>query len=415
MLRTIAYLSVLFLLIGCALLVCAQQAAPDAGPSMVKFTSTLTNSAGKPLSGIVGVSFSLYAEKVGGTPLWMETQNVRPDKQGLYSVMLGSATAQGLPAEIFAGGGARWLGVQVSGQTEQPRTLLFSLPYGLPASAPAIQSAAHEAPNAGLKVDPDTLPTVHGQGTANIIPVWTAKAKIANSLLSQNSSSVNVAGNLNATGNVGVGTATPATFLDVFSSSAGIHAPMAQFGSKAATDSNSILTYNGSGTTEMFQTGCANCFVPGAQPGDGGMRVNTSKSLFLGDSGNARLRLDSAGNASQPNPAGGMVKAMVIYSGFNDQILACFNSTLTGTAASKPPCGFVSDKTGIGDYIFDFGFQAHTRFFSVTQVAGTTVEFEACTGAFGFTCTHTLSANQVDVTAFRDNSFVDGEFYLIVY
>jgi hypothetical protein len=75
----------------------------------------------------------LYKEQSGGAPLWMETQNIQADKNGHYSVMLGSATSHGLPAEAFAAGEARWLGVQPSGQAEQPRTLLLSVPYALKA------------------------------------------------------------------------------------------------------------------------------------------------------------------------------------------------------------------------------------------------------------------------------------------
>jgi len=63
----------------------------------------------------------------------METQNVHPDKFGHYSVALGSTSSQGLPANVFATGEARWLGVQVHGQDEQPRVLLMSVPYALKA------------------------------------------------------------------------------------------------------------------------------------------------------------------------------------------------------------------------------------------------------------------------------------------
>jgi hypothetical protein len=35
----------------------------------------------KPLTGTVGVTFSLYQESQGGAPLWVETQNVHPIKR----------------------------------------------------------------------------------------------------------------------------------------------------------------------------------------------------------------------------------------------------------------------------------------------------------------------------------------------
>ena len=63
----------------------------------------------------------------------LETQNVSPDRNGHYTAMLGSASSHGLPPEIFTAGEAHWLGVQVSGQAEQPRVLLVSAPYALKA------------------------------------------------------------------------------------------------------------------------------------------------------------------------------------------------------------------------------------------------------------------------------------------
>jgi hypothetical protein len=44
----------------------------------------------------------------------MESQNVQPDSQGRYTVMLGSTSGAGLPTNIFVAGEAHWLGIQVS-------------------------------------------------------------------------------------------------------------------------------------------------------------------------------------------------------------------------------------------------------------------------------------------------------------
>lgn len=130
-------LSVWFLMICFAVSLSAQQAAPVAAnavvPPVIKFSAVLTDTNNKPLAGTVGVTFSLYQEAQGGAPLWVETQNVTPDKTGHYSVILGSASTQGLPGSAFASGEARWLGVQAQGQAEQPRTVLMSVPYALKA------------------------------------------------------------------------------------------------------------------------------------------------------------------------------------------------------------------------------------------------------------------------------------------
>lgn len=224
-----------------------------------------------------------------------------------------------------------------------------------------------------------------------------------------------VTGNVDVIGGIGVGVLAPSTTLDVFVGTAGIHAPIAKFGSSSTTDSNSILTYNGTGTTEVFQSGCANCFMLGAQAGDGGMRVTAGKKMFFGDStGQSRLALDSAGNASQPRTAGGTVKAMIRSAG--GSIFGCFNSTLSGAAATTPPCGFTEDETGAGDDIFNLGFQVNDRFFSVTTwddpLDGIPDTISVCIGGG---CVHTLSANEVEVTARKGGDFYVSAFWLLVY
>src|SRR5580692_1982435 len=132
--RTLGMFLVTLLL--CAELLSQSQQATNANPivpTLVKFSGSLTDINSKPLSGTVGVTFLLYKDEQGGAPLWMETQNVTPDKGGHYTAVLGSTTSQGLPTDLFASGDARWLGVQAQGQSEQPRILLLSVPYALKA------------------------------------------------------------------------------------------------------------------------------------------------------------------------------------------------------------------------------------------------------------------------------------------
>jgi hypothetical protein len=57
-------------------------------PQLINYAGVLTNVNGKPLTGVIGVTFLLYKDQQGGSPRWMETQNVQPDKSGHYSVML---------------------------------------------------------------------------------------------------------------------------------------------------------------------------------------------------------------------------------------------------------------------------------------------------------------------------------------
>jgi hypothetical protein len=230
-----------------------------------------------------------------------------------------------------------------------------------------------------------------------------------------------VIGTITATGSVGVGTASPATNLDVFSSTTGDHAPIARFGSNGADDCNSILTYTGSGITEMF-TAIGGCFVPGAATGDGGMRVQPGSNMLFGDSSTLRAKLDSVGNASQPPTAGGWVKAMMLFSGPSPgQFVYCYNSTLSGAAASTPPCGITQIYNNTGEYVIDFGFQVDNRFFSLTQQdqqSGTSTQI--CTDKtylIWTTCPQDslLTPNRVEVTNYSGSTYYDTVFYLIVY
>src|SRR5271169_5493217 len=113
----------------------AQTSAPTASalPRLVRFGGTAKDLNGSPLTGVVGITFAFYSEKTGGAPLWLETQNATADSSGHYTVLLGSTKIEGLPADLFTTEQARWVGVQGSGQPEQPRVLLVSAPYALKA------------------------------------------------------------------------------------------------------------------------------------------------------------------------------------------------------------------------------------------------------------------------------------------
>jgi len=189
-------------------------------PSLINFSGTLTDLNGKPLTGTVGVTFYLYKDEQGGAPLWLETQNVQPDRTGHYSVMLGSTRSAGLPADIFAAGEARWLSVQPQGQKELPRVMLLSVPYalkagdaqtigGLPPSAfvlaaPVNTPAASSAGSTGAAPPPATIT---GSGTAGFLPDFTGAATIGNSAVFQSGAS--------PTAKIGINTNAPTTTLDI--------------------------------------------------------------------------------------------------------------------------------------------------------------------------------------------------------
>ena len=84
MYRTTLYVGVWLLMICSVVSLSAQQAALAAAnavvPPVVKFSGVLTDINRQPLTGTVGVTFSLYKESQGGAALWVETQNVTLDK-----------------------------------------------------------------------------------------------------------------------------------------------------------------------------------------------------------------------------------------------------------------------------------------------------------------------------------------------
>ena len=107
--------------------------AQAAAPRVLKFSGVLLDASGKPVNGEVEVTFALYKQEGDEEPLWTETQNLTADESGGYVALLGVTQATGIPAEVFRSDEARWLGVQVQGQVQQPRTLLVSVPYALKA------------------------------------------------------------------------------------------------------------------------------------------------------------------------------------------------------------------------------------------------------------------------------------------
>src|SRR5467141_2559266 len=56
----------------------------SSGFRQVKFSGSLTNQLGQPLTGVTGITFAIYKDREGGAPLWIESQNVQLNSQGNY-------------------------------------------------------------------------------------------------------------------------------------------------------------------------------------------------------------------------------------------------------------------------------------------------------------------------------------------
>ncbi|ABF39359.1 hypothetical protein Acid345_0354 [Candidatus Koribacter versatilis Ellin345] len=94
-------------------------------PSMIRFSGQV-----KGASGTVGITFTLHKTQDDNAALWTESQNVRADESGHYTVLLGAAKA--IPIDLFTSGEAQWLAIHITGQPEQ-RVLLVSVPYAVKA------------------------------------------------------------------------------------------------------------------------------------------------------------------------------------------------------------------------------------------------------------------------------------------
>jgi hypothetical protein len=295
------------LLVACGTMVVRAQPASKiatAVPRLVKFSGTLTDGGGKPLTGVVGVTFSLYEGQEGGSPIWMETQNVQAGGNGQYTVLLGYTKNEGLPAEAFAAG-QRWLGVQAQGEAERPRVLMASVPYslkavdaetlgGLPASAFALAGVAgHAAVGAAVESAKGELAkpaaaspaALSGTGTAGTVPLWTNSTTLGNSLILQSGTSVGIGATSTASkfvvkatsGNGIVGEATGATGSGVQGTA--IDTSGANIGVLGTSESSAGVGVQG----QAFASTGSNVGVFGLSESTSGIGVKGSTSTTSGD------------------------------------------------------------------------------------------------------------------------------------
>src|SRR5580692_3090878 len=166
-LRIVCVLLALLSLVSLTVAQTSPQAA-SALPRLVRFGGTVKDLNGSPLTGVVGITFAFYSEKTGGAPLWLETQNATADSTGHYTVLLGSTKPEGLPSELFTSEQARWVGVQVSGQPEQPRVLLVSAPYALKAGD--AETIGGLPPSAFVLAAPLAIGSTTSSSTATVPP-----------------------------------------------------------------------------------------------------------------------------------------------------------------------------------------------------------------------------------------------------
>jgi hypothetical protein len=102
-------------------------------PPLVNYQGRLQDSGGEPVTTPVTVVFAIWDDTSAGDSLWSEQQNITPDADGLFSVLLGSVSP--IPDSAFAGA-ETYLSIKIGADPElSPRQRLASVPYTYSASS----------------------------------------------------------------------------------------------------------------------------------------------------------------------------------------------------------------------------------------------------------------------------------------
>jgi len=96
-------------------------------PGKMSYEGRLTDSSLNPITAAKVVEFKIYDADTAGNLIWgPESQNITPDNQGVFSVLLGGISP--ITPEVFSGP-ARYLEISIAGETISPRTQIVSVGY----------------------------------------------------------------------------------------------------------------------------------------------------------------------------------------------------------------------------------------------------------------------------------------------
>jgi hypothetical protein len=140
--------------------------AQSTPPHVLRYSGSAPSVA----AGKVAATFSLYRGETDATPVWSEQQNVDVNRSGRYTVILGSVSAGGLPADLVSSKDPLWL------------EALFDA-----------QGAARPARVRLASLNPDAA-----NGTPNYIAMFSSTSDLVSSTIFEN-----------FFGSVGIGTAGP--------------------------------------------------------------------------------------------------------------------------------------------------------------------------------------------------------------
>jgi hypothetical protein len=159
-------------------------------PHMINFQGMLTQTDGVPLDGTYNLTFKIYGSESGTDSLWREYHSNIEVADGLFDVILGSLNPLDLHFDT-----EYWLGIKVNDDPEfSPRTRLTSVGYAFRAECSDTSDYSFQAKRA------DTAACAVEAISAETDGDWTISSSNMYSAVS---------------GNVGIGTTSPAEKLDV--------------------------------------------------------------------------------------------------------------------------------------------------------------------------------------------------------
>jgi len=166
-------------------------------PPLLGYQGRLLRADGTAATGMASVTFTVHDAASGGSMLWTETQTLGLS-DGYYSTFLGLVMP---PDDGDFDGGARWLQVQVGGETLLPRQQIGSVAFALQSasvrgtadvsslkvagqtvidSAGRLQGAARYTGGAGIAVDASQVVSLQacaaGQSLVRDATGWTCAA-----------------------------------------------------------------------------------------------------------------------------------------------------------------------------------------------------------------------------------------------
>ena len=208
-------------------------------PQLINYQGVLSDAAGNKINGSRSIQFSIYNSATGGTALWYETQPVVVT-DGWFNVLLGSVTA--VPYTVF-NGSDKFLSLKVGTDPEMtPRKRLVSVGYSFRAydadkvdgkdASTFIEKVNSVTPLNGnidlvggtnMTITPDITNhkiTISGGGGDNLgNHTATQNIKQNGNWLSGDGGNEGVF--VDNSGNIGIGTKTPLTKLEIQSTSPG--------------------------------------------------------------------------------------------------------------------------------------------------------------------------------------------------